>query len=162
MAQAGKQRPAADFGPLNNAAQLAAVEGLLERLPSCAEIVAGGSRSLRPGYHHEATVGTHVHQDDEIVQEEVFRPVVTVQRFTDETEAYRLVNGVRRLAAGVRTTDHDRAMRATRALRTGIVRVDTHGTTVSEMPHGGVKHSGHGSDPSLAGLAAAPRSSVML
>ncbi|MFD9215345.1 aldehyde dehydrogenase family protein [Streptomyces sp. NPDC059544] len=152
-AQAGKQRPAADFGPLNNAAQLAAVEGLLERLPSRAEIVAGGSRSLRPGYYHEATVVTNVHQDDEIVQEEVFGPVVTVQRFTDETEAYRLANGVRLgLAAGVWTTDHDRAMRATRALRTGIVWVNTHGTTVSEMPHGGVKHSGYGSDLSLAGL----------
>ncbi|MEU2260646.1 aldehyde dehydrogenase family protein [Streptomyces sp. NPDC019645] len=152
-AQAGKQRPAADFGPLNNAAQLAAVEGLLERLPSRAEIVAGGSRSLRPGYYHEATVVTGVHQDDEIVQEEVFGPVVTVQRFTDETEAYRLANGVLLgLAAGVWTTDHDRAMRATRALRTGIVWVNTHGTTVSEMPHGGVKHSGYGSDLSLAGL----------
>ncbi|MFJ6948655.1 aldehyde dehydrogenase family protein [Streptomyces wuyuanensis] len=152
-AEAEKQRPAADFGPLNSAAQLAAVEGLLERLPSRARIVAGGSRSPRPGYYHEATVVTGVHQDDEIVQEEVFGPVVTVQRFTDEAEAYRLANGVRLgLAAGVWTTDHDRAMRATRALHSGIVWVNTHGTTVSEMPHGGVKHSGYGSDLSLAGL----------
>ncbi|MFD9977577.1 aldehyde dehydrogenase family protein [Streptomyces sp. NPDC059017] len=152
-AQAEQQRPAADFGPLNNAAQLAAVEGLLERLPAHAEIVAGGSRALRPGHYHEATVVAGVHQDDEIVQEEVFGPVVTVQRFTDEAEAFRLANGVRLgLAAGVWTTDHDRAMRATRALHTGIVWVNTHGTTVSEMPHGGVKHSGYGSDLSLAGL----------
>lgn len=115
--------------------------------------MAGGSRSLRPGYCDGATVVTNVHQDDEIVQEEVFGPVATVQRFTDETEAYRLANGVRLgLAAGVWTTDHDRAMRVTRALRTGIVWVNTHGTTVSEMPHGGVKHSGYGSDLSRAGL----------
>lgn len=115
--------------------------------------MAGGSRSLRPGFYHEATVVTGVHQDDEIVQEEVFGPVVTVQRFTDEAEAFRLANGVRLgLAAGVWTTDHDRAMRATRALHTGIVWVSTHGTTVSEMPHGGVRHSGYGSDLSLAGL----------
>ncbi|MEV4920637.1 aldehyde dehydrogenase family protein [Streptomyces tirandamycinicus] len=152
-AQAEKRRPAADFGPLNNAAQLASVEGLLERLPARAEIVAGGARAPRPGYYHEATVVTGVHQDDEIVQQEVFGPVVTVQPFADETEAFRLANGVRLgLAAGVWTTDHDRAMRATRALHTGIVWVNTHGTTVSEMPHGGVKHSGYGSDLSLAGL----------
>ncbi|AWI27368.1 aldehyde dehydrogenase family protein [Streptomyces tirandamycinicus] len=152
-AQAEKRRPAADFGPLNNAAQLASVEGLLERLPARAEIVAGGARAPRPGYYHEATVVTGVQQDDEIVQQEVFGPVVTVQPFADETEAFRLANGVRLgLAAGVWTTDHDRAMRATRALHTGIVWVNTHGTTVSEMPHGGVKHSGYGSDLSLAGL----------
>ncbi|NNJ04847.1 aldehyde dehydrogenase family protein [Streptomyces sp. PKU-MA01144] len=152
-AQAEKRRPAADFGPLNSAAQLASVEGLLERLPARAEIVAGGARAPRPGYYHEATVVTGVHQDDEIVQQEVFGPVVTVQPFADETEAFRLANGVRLgLAAGVWTTDHDRAMRATRALHTGIVWVNTHGTTVSEMPHGGVKHSGYGSDLSLAGL----------
>ncbi|MHC5699915.1 aldehyde dehydrogenase family protein [Streptomyces tirandamycinicus] len=151
--QAEKRRPAADFGPLNSAAQLASVEGLLERLPARAEIVAGGARAPRPGYYHEATVVTGVHQDDEIVQQEVFGPVVTVQPFADETEAFRLANGVRLgLAAGVWTTDHDRAMRATRALHTGIVWVNTHGTTVSEMPHGGVKHSGYGSDLSLAGL----------
>ncbi|TFE50458.1 aldehyde dehydrogenase family protein [Streptomyces sp. ICN441] len=152
-AQAEKRRPAADFGPLNSAAQLASVEGLLERLPTRAEIVAGGARAPRPGYYHEATVVTGVQQDDEIVQQEVFGPVVTVQPFADETEAFRLANGVRLgLAAGVWTTDHDRAMRATRALHTGIVWVNTHGTTVSEMPHGGVKHSGYGSDLSLAGL----------
>ncbi|MFD4143213.1 aminobutyraldehyde dehydrogenase [Streptomyces sp. NPDC058572] len=148
-----KQRPAADFGPLNNATQLAWVEGLLSRLPQHAEIVTGGTRAPRPGYFHEATVVVGVRQDDEIVQEEIFGPVVTVQPFKDEPEALRLANGVRfGLAAGVWTMDHERAMRATRALHTGIVWVNTHGTTVSEMPHGGVKHSGYGSDLSMAGL----------
>ncbi|MFD9723035.1 aminobutyraldehyde dehydrogenase [Streptomyces sp. NPDC059072] len=143
----------AAFGPLNSAAQLASVRGLLERLPARAEIVTGGARLPRPGFFHAPTVVAGVGQDDEIVQEEVFGPVVTVQPFTDEEEALRLANGVRfGLAASVWTKDHDRAMRATRALHTGIVWVNTHGTTVSEMPHGGVKHSGYGSDLSLTGL----------
>ncbi|MCX4539408.1 aminobutyraldehyde dehydrogenase [Streptomyces sp. NBC_01565] len=141
------------FGPLNNAAQLASVRALLDRLPAHAEIVTGGARIARPGYFHEPTVVAGVRQDDEIVQEEIFGPVVTVQPFADETEALCLANDVRfGLAASVWTSDHDRAMRATRALHTGIVWVNTHGTTVSEMPHGGVKHSGYGSDLSLSGL----------
>ena len=145
--------PGCAFGPLNSAAQLASVQGLLSRIPDHAEVVVGGSALSRPGYFHEATVVTGVRQDDEIVQEEVFGPVVTVQPFTDEAEALALANGVRfGLAAGVWTADHGRAMRAVRALRTGIAWVNTHGTTVSEMPHGGVKHSGYGSDLSMAGL----------
>ncbi|MFF7181252.1 aldehyde dehydrogenase family protein [Streptomyces sp. NPDC008121] len=141
------------FGPLNNARQLASVRGLLDRLPAHAEIVTGGQPLPGPGFFHEATVVAGVRQDDEIVQEEIFGPVVTVQPFGDEAEALRLANDVRfGLAASVWTADHARAMRATRALHTGIVWVNTHGTTVSEMPHGGVKHSGYGSDLSLAGL----------
>ncbi|MFE5626770.1 aminobutyraldehyde dehydrogenase [Streptomyces virginiae] len=145
--------PDADFGPLNNAAQLSSVQELLGRLPDRAEIVTGGDRLPRPGFFHEPTVVAGVRQDDEIVQEEIFGPVVTVQAFTDEEEALELADDVRHgLAASVWTTDHDRAMRATRALHTGIVWVNTHGTTVSEMPHGGVKHSGYGSDLAMAGL----------
>ncbi|WP_405705204.1 aminobutyraldehyde dehydrogenase [Streptomyces sp. NBC_00069] len=145
--------PDADFGPLNNAAQLTSVRAKLDRLPAHAEIVTGGARLARPGFFVEPTVVAGVRQDDEIVQEETFGPVVTVQPFTDETQALRLANDVRfGLAAGVWTSDHDRAMRATRILHTGIVWVNTHGTTVSEMPHGGVKHSGYGSDLSLSGL----------
>ncbi|QIY59179.1 aminobutyraldehyde dehydrogenase [Streptomyces sp. RPA4-5] len=145
--------PAADYGPLNSAAQLGSVQALLSRLPDHAEVVTGGTGPARPGWFHSPTVVAGVRQDDEIVQEETFGPVVTVQPFTDEDEALRLANGVRfGLAASVWTHDHARAMRATRALHTGIVWVNTHGTTVSEMPHGGVKHSGYGSDLSLAGL----------
>ncbi|MCM2430763.1 aminobutyraldehyde dehydrogenase [Streptomyces sp. RKAG337] len=145
--------PDAAFGPLNSAAQLSSVRDLLNRLPDHARIVAGGSALSRPGFFHQASVVAGVRQDDEIVQREVFGPVVTVQSFADETEAVRLANGVPQgLAASVWTGDHQRAMRATRALDTGIVWINTHGTTVSEMPHGGVKHSGYGSDLSLAGL----------
>ncbi|MEV6563677.1 aminobutyraldehyde dehydrogenase [Streptomyces kronopolitis] len=143
----------ADYGPLNSETQLTSVQGLLSRLPSHAEVVTGGSALGRAGWFHEPTVVAGVRQDDEIVQEEIFGPVVTVQSFADEEEALRLANGVRfGLAASVWTGDHGRAMRATRALHSGIVWVNTHGTTVSEMPHGGVKHSGYGSDLSLAGL----------
>ncbi|KMO94965.1 hypothetical protein ACS04_26360 [Streptomyces roseus] len=92
-------------------------------------------------------------QGDGIVQEETFGPVLTVQPFVDGTEALRLANDVRfGLAAGVWPSDHDRAVRATRILHTGLVWVNTHGTTVSEMPHGGVEHPGYGSDLSLSGL----------
>ncbi|MFG2827205.1 aminobutyraldehyde dehydrogenase [Streptomyces sp. NPDC048434] len=145
--------PAADYGPLNSAAQRDSVQALLSRLPHHAEVVTGGTAPARPGWFHSPTLVAGVRQSDEIVQEEIFGPVVTVQSFTDEAEALRLANGVRfGLAASVWTGDHERAMRATRALHTGIVWVNTHGTTVSEMPHGGVKHSGYGSDLSLAGL----------
>ncbi|MFF3915946.1 aminobutyraldehyde dehydrogenase [Streptomyces sp. NPDC001852] len=143
----------AAFGPLANATQLDSVTGLLDRLPDHCEIVTGGTPLRRPGYFHPATVIAGARQEDEIVQSEVFGPVVTVQPFAEESEALRMANAVPQgLAASVWTRDHDRAMRACRALRTGIVWINTHGTTVSEMPHGGVRHSGYGSDLSLTGL----------
>ncbi|GGN49278.1 gamma-aminobutyraldehyde dehydrogenase [Streptomyces albiflavescens] len=149
----GPEEEDADFGPLNSSAQLHSVRALLARLPVNAEVITGGAALDRPGFFHQPTVVAGVRQEDEIVQSEVFGPVVTVQPFADEADAFRMANGVPQgLAASVWTRDHDRAMRAGRALNTGIVWVNTHGTTVSEMPHGGVRHSGYGSDLSLTGL----------
>ncbi|MFF2205764.1 aldehyde dehydrogenase family protein [Streptomyces sp. NPDC058145] len=143
----------ADFGPLAGAAQLATVLDSLERLPDHAEVVAGGLALPGPGFFHQATVVAGVRQEDEVVRGEVFGPVVTIQPFTREAGAFGMANTVPQdMAASVWTRDHDRAMHASRALHTGIVWMTTHGTTVSEMPRGGVRHSGYGSDLSLTGL----------
>ncbi|MGW4461100.1 gamma-aminobutyraldehyde dehydrogenase [Micromonospora sp. NPDC004704] len=141
------------YGPLNNANQLARVSGFLDRLPDHAELRSGGNRVGERGYFYAPTVVSGVRQSDEIIQDEVFGPVITVQRFTDEDEAVRWANGVEYgLSASVWTKDHGRAMRMTRRLDFGCVWVNTHIPFVSEMPHGGFKHSGHGKDLSIYGL----------
>ncbi|WAB80961.1 aminobutyraldehyde dehydrogenase [Microcella daejeonensis] len=141
------------YGALNNADQLARVQGMVERLPAHAEIVTGGRRQGERGYFHEATLVTGMRQDDEAVQEEVFGPLLTVQSFRDEAEALALANGVRyALAASVWTTDHARAMRVSRDLDFGCVWINTHIPFVSDMPHGGFKHSGYGKDLSHFGF----------
>ncbi|WP_168915518.1 aminobutyraldehyde dehydrogenase [Microcella flavibacter] len=141
------------YGALNNADQLARVQGMVERLPAHAEIVAGGRRQGERGYFHEATLVTGMRQDDEAVQEEVFGPLLTVQSFRDEAEALALANGVRyALAASVWTADHARAMRLSRDLDFGCVWINTHIPFVSDMPHGGFKHSGYGKDLSHYGF----------
>ena len=138
----------ADFGPLANAAQLAAVRGLLERLPAHGEIVSGGAVVDRPGYFHEPTVVAGVRQLDEIVQREVFGPVVTVQPFTDEAEAVRLANGVPQgLASSIFTTDLREAERflAVAGSDCGIANVNI-GPSGAEIggAFGGEKETGGG------------------
>lgn len=145
------------FGPVNNASQLARVQGFLDRAPDHAEVLTGGSRltgeGYDGGYFFAPTVVGGLRQDDEMVQEEIFGPVITVQTFSDEEQAVAWANGVKYgLSASVWTKDHTRAMRMTRLLDFGAVWVNTHIPFVSEMPHGGFKHSGYGKDLSMYGF----------
>ncbi len=160
LAEAAKGMPTGDplaegtyYGPLNNANQLSHVSGMVDRLPDHATVETGGMRQGERGYFYEPTVLSGLRQDDEQVQTEIFGPVMTVQKFSDEAEALAWANGVEYgLASSVWTRDHARALRMSKRLDFGAVWINTHIPFVSEMPHGGFKHSGYGKDLSMYGL----------
>jgi len=140
-------------GPVNNASQFERVNGFISRTPSHARIVAGGQPTNRAGYFVAPTVIADLQQSDEMIQSEIFGPVITIQKFKDEAQAVAMANGVEYgLASSVWTKDHGRAMRMAKAFDFGCVWINTHIPIVAEMPHGGFKRSGYGKDLSNYGF----------
>lgn len=141
------------YGALNNANQLERIKGFIDRLPSHAKIETGGKAGNREGFYFEPTIISNLKQDDEVVQSEIFGPIITVQSFEDEADAVHKANGVEfGLASSVWTKNHARATRLSRDLDFGTVWINTHIPLTAEMPHGGFKSSGYGKDLSMYGF----------
>ena len=146
-AQAMDVGPDGYYGALNNSDQLARVAGMIDRRGAHTEVVAGGAPLERDGFYYPPTVVAGVRPGDELATEEVFGPVVTVQRVADEADAVSAANATTYgLAASVWTTGHGPAMRVSRALDFGAVWINCHSVLATEMPHGGYASSGFGSD----------------
>jgi 1-pyrroline dehydrogenase len=142
-----------DMGSLIAPAQADKVAGMVDRARGSAEIVVGGNRPDRPGSYYEPTVIAGADQKSEIIQDEVFGPVVTVQRFSDDETAVAWANDTPYgLASSIFTSDIGKAMRVAKALEFGHVWINEHFTLASETPHGGVKQSGYGKDGSKYAL----------
>ena len=141
------------YGPINNANQLRHVSSLVDRAPDHARVLAGGRRQGEVGYFYEPTLIADLQQDDELIQTEIFGPVMTAQRFTDEDQAIAFANGSEyALASSVWTSNIGTAARMSARLDFGCVWINTHIPLVGEMPHGGFKHSGYGKDLSMYGF----------